>query len=118
MSQEDFKRKLTAILSSDVVEYSRLMGDDEEYTVRTLNKYKELIFKLVDKNNGRIIDSPGNNVLSEFASVVDAVRCGVQIQEDLKASNKELPENRKMEFRSCAVILSLFSDLRTLPSNR
>ena len=99
MSQEDFKRKLTAILSADVVGYSRLMGDDEESTVRTLNKYKEEIFNLVDKNNGRVIDSPGDNVLSEFVSVVDAVRCGVQIQENLKEHNYELPPNRKMDFR-------------------
>jgi adenylate cyclase len=96
---EDFKRKLAAILSADVVGYSRLMGDDEESTVRTLNKYKELIFNLIEKNNGRVIDSPGDNVLAEFVSVVDAVRCGVQIQEDLKANNEGLPENRKMEFR-------------------
>ena len=99
MATEDFKRKLTAILSADVVGYSRLMGEDEESTVRTLSKYKELIFSLIEKNNGRVIDSPGDNVLAEFASVVDAVRCGVQIQEDLKANNEELPSNRKMEFR-------------------
>ena len=99
MSQEDYKRKLTAILSADVVGYSRLMGEDEERTVRTLNKYKELIFNLVDKNNGRTIDSPGDNVLAEFASVVDTVKCAVQVQEDLKGHNNELSPNRKMEFR-------------------
>ena len=99
MTTEDFKRKLTAILSADVVGYSRLMGDDEESTVRTLNKYKEILFDLVNSNNGRVIDSPGDNVLAEFASVVDAVRGAVQIQVDLKKSNKLLPENKKMEFR-------------------
>jgi adenylate cyclase len=99
MTTEDFKRKLTAILSADVVGYSRLMGEDEESTVRTLNKYKELIFNLVDKGNGRVIDSPGDNVLAEFVSVVDAVRCGARIQEGLKANNHELPSDKKMEFR-------------------
>jgi adenylate cyclase len=99
MTTEDFKRKLTAILSADVVGYSRLMGEDEEATVLTLNKYKEMIFGLIERHNGRLVDSPGDNVLAEFASVVDAVRCGVQIQEDLKASNEELPPDRKMEFR-------------------
>ena len=99
MTTEDFKRKLTAILSADVVGYSRLMSEDEESTVLTLKKYKEIIFSLVEKNNGRVIDSPGDNVLAEFTSVVDAVRCGVQIQEDLKAQNDELSPDRKMEFR-------------------
>ncbi|MFC1841036.1 adenylate/guanylate cyclase domain-containing protein, partial [Thermodesulfobacteriota bacterium] len=99
MTENNFKRKLTAILSADVVGYSRLMGEDEESTVRSLNKYKELIFNLVGKNNGRVIDSPGDNVLAEFASVVDAVRCGVQAQEDLKGHNDELPPDKKMEFR-------------------
>jgi adenylate cyclase len=81
MSTDNFQRKLTAILSADVVGYSRLMGDDEEATVRTLNKYKEIISNLINRYNGRVIDSPGDNVLTEFVSVVDAVRCGVQIQE-------------------------------------
>ena len=57
MPTEDFQRKLTAILSADVVGYSRLMGDDEETTVRTLNKYKEIIFGLIESNNGRLVDS-------------------------------------------------------------
>jgi class 3 adenylate cyclase len=99
MNTEDFKRKLTAIFSADVVGYSRLMGEDEETTVRTLNKYKQMIFGFIERHNGRVIDSPGDNVLAEFSSVVDAVRCGVQIQEDLKANNEGLPENRRMEFR-------------------
>jgi len=81
MSSDNFQKKLPAILSADVVGYSRLMGDDEEATVRTLNKYKEIISNLINRYNGRVIDSPGDNVLAEFASVVDAVRCGVQIQE-------------------------------------
>ncbi len=99
MNTGNFQRKLTAILSADVVGYSRLMGKDEEATVRTLNKYKELILGLVERNNGRLVDSPGDNVLAEFVSVVNAVKCAVQIQRDLKKSNEELSPNRRMEFR-------------------
>lgn len=110
MATDDFKRKLTAILSADVVGYSRLMGEDEEETVLTLNKYKELIFNLVDQNNGRVIDSPGDNILTEFACVVDAVRCGVHIQEGLKEHNEELPSNRKMELRIGINICDIIQD--------
>ena len=70
MESEGFKRKLTAILSADVVGYSRLMRDDEESTVRYLNTYKEVIFDLVDRNRGRLVDSTGDNLLAEFASLV------------------------------------------------
>jgi adenylate cyclase len=99
MAQETFKRKLTAILSADVAGYSRLMRDDEEDTVHTLYEYKEMIFILIERNQGRLVDSTGDNLLAEFSSVVDAVRCAVQIQEDLKEKNEKLPENRKIEFR-------------------
>jgi adenylate cyclase len=93
------KRKLTALLSADVKGYSRLMGEDEKSTVETLKTYREVIGNLIRQYQGRVIDSPGDNVLSEFASVVDAVECAVKIQEELKKKNEELPENRRMEFR-------------------
>ena len=96
---EKVKRKLTAILSADVKSYSRLMGEDEEWTVRTLNTYKAVISSLVQQHRGRVVDSPGDNILTEFASVVDAVECSVEIQKELKTRNAELPENRRMEFR-------------------
>ena len=99
MSEQDFKRKLTAILSADVKGYSRLMREDEEATVRTITAYREVIGSVVRKHRGEVVDSPGDNILAEFASVVDAVRGAVEIQEELKARNAELPENRKMEFR-------------------
>ena len=99
MATEDFKRKLTAILSADVKGYSRLMGEDEEATVRTITAYREIIAKVVQKQRGRVVDSPGDNILAEFASVVDAVRSAVEIQEELKNRNADLPENRRMEFR-------------------
>jgi len=99
MTPHDLKRKLTAILSADVKGYSLLMGDDEEWTVRTLNVYKEVIRSLVGQHRGRVVDSPGDNLLAEFASVVDAVQCAVEIQQVLRAKNALLPENRRMEFR-------------------
>jgi adenylate cyclase len=95
----EVKRKLTAILSADVKGYSRLMGEDEEGTARTLNTYKEIMAGLVERHHGRVVDAPGDNVLAEFASVVDAVRCAVEIQKELKARNANIPENRRMEFR-------------------
>ena len=99
MTTQGFKRKLSAILSADVKGYSRLMGEDEDATVHTLKAYRGLIASLIHKYRGRVVDSPGDNILSEFASVVDAVRSAVEIQEKLKARNTDLPENRRMEFR-------------------
>jgi adenylate cyclase len=99
MAEEGFKRKLTAILSADVEGYSRLMGEDEDATIRTLTAYRELMSTLIQKHRGRVVDSPGDNLLAEFLSVVDAVRCAVEIQEELRVRNAELPENRRMEFR-------------------
>lgn len=99
MNTKDFKRKLTAIFSADVAGYSRLMGEDESATVKTLEAYKEAMFSLIKQHRGRLIDSPGDNLLAEFASVVDAVQCGVAVQNELKARNADLPENRRMQFR-------------------
>ena len=93
------ERKLAAIFSTDVAGYSRLMGDDEEATIRTLTAYRALISSLIQQYRGRVIDSPGDNLLAEFASVVDAVRCAVEIQHELKVKNDELPEHRQMRFR-------------------
>ncbi len=99
MADEGFKRKLTAILSSDVEGYSRLMGQDEDATIRTLTSYRELMSTIIQKHRGRVVDSPGDNLLAEFLSVVDAVRCAVEIQEELRVRNAELSENRQMLFR-------------------
>jgi adenylate cyclase len=70
MAEEVFKRKLVAILSADVAGYSRLMSDAEEATVRTLKAYREVISTLIKDHKGRVVDSPGDNVLAEFTSVV------------------------------------------------
>jgi adenylate cyclase len=99
MTTQEVKRKLAAILSADVKGYSCLMGEDEVGTIRTLNAHKEVAENLIQRHHGRIVDAPGDNVLAEFASVVDAVQCAVEIQKELKAKNSELPENRRMEFR-------------------
>jgi adenylate cyclase len=99
MSAESFKRKLTAILSADVKGYSRLMGDNEAETVKTLTAYRKIMGELIQQHRGRVIDSPGDNILAEFGSVVDAVQCSVAAQNEFKARNAELPENRRMEFR-------------------
>ena len=99
MADEGFKRKLTAILSADVEGYSRLMDNDEAATVRTLTAYRTVISDLVQQYSGRVVDSPGDNILAEFKSVVDAVNCAVDIQKELAERNAELPDNRKMRFR-------------------
>jgi len=99
MTTQEVKRKLVTILSADVKGYSRLMGEDEEGTIRTLNTYKEVMSSLIQQQRGRVVDAPGDNVLAEFGSVVDAVRCAVDIQKELKTRNAELPEKRRMEFR-------------------
>ena len=99
MADEGFKRKLAAILSADVEGYSRLMDDDEEATVRTLTSYRTAIADLVQQFRGRVVDAPGDNILADFTSVVDAVNCAVEIQRELAERNAELPYDRRMEFR-------------------
>jgi len=83
----------------DVQGYSRLMGDDEIATVKTITEYRKAVGSLVTEWKGRVVDSPGDNILAEFTSVVDAVQCAVEIQHVLKAKNNDLPENRRMVFR-------------------
>ena len=99
MNQEDFKRKLAAILSADVEGYSRLMGMDEEATVRTLTEYRDAVGRKVESHNGRVVDSPGDNILAEFTSIVDAVKCAVEVQKDIRTRNADVAENRQMVFR-------------------
>jgi len=97
--QDQFKRKLTTIFSADVAGYSRLMGEDEAATVKTLEQYKQVMSELIRQHRGRVIDSPGDNLLAEFTSVVDAVQCAVATQKEIQARNAELPESRRMQFR-------------------
>ncbi|MDH3880751.1 MAG: tetratricopeptide repeat protein [Desulfobacteraceae bacterium] len=99
MTQEGFKRKLTAILSADVVGYSRLMGEDEDTTVQTLTTYRDVISSLIKDHQGRVVDSPGDNILAEFVSVVNSLRCAWDVQQEIKSRNADLPENCRMNFR-------------------
>src|SRR5258708_912462 len=93
------ERKLTAILCADVFGYSRLMGENEEATLRTLSSHRKLIDSLIEQHHGRFVNSAGDSVLAEFASVVNAVQCAVDIETTLKAENANLPPERRMEFR-------------------
>ena len=99
MDVDHIKRRLAAIMSADVKGYSRLMREDETATVRTLNAYREIMTELIRQHHGRVVDSAGDNLLAEFASVVDAVQSAVAIQKELKVRNAELQVNRRLEFR-------------------
>ena len=99
MADEGFKRKLAAILSADVIGYSRLMRDDEEATVRDIAAHRVLISDIIQQHHGRVVDSPGDNILAEFASVVDAVNGAIRIQHEIKKRNADTAEDRRMEFR-------------------
>src|SRR5713101_5886037 len=93
------ERKLTTILHADVHGYSRLMGADEVATLRTLTAYRQVTDPLIQQHRGRVVGSAGDSILAEFASVVEAVQCAIEIQQALKARNNELPPDRRMEFR-------------------
>jgi adenylate cyclase len=99
MSKQKSKRKLVAILAADAKNYSRLMGADEAGTVRLLKSHFQAMSELVGKFHGRVVDIAGDNLLAEFASVVDAVQCALEIQQTLKARNEEMPEDRRLSFR-------------------
>jgi adenylate cyclase len=96
---EAAERKLAAILSADVVGYTRLLAQDEGATIRTLTDYREAIAMLVRQHRGRVVDAPGDNVLAEFPTALDAVQSAVEIQRVLRARNTDLPSERRMEFR-------------------
>ncbi len=99
MDTEEFRRKLTAILSAYVEGYGRLMRDDEETTIQTLTTYRSVMTLLIQKYRGRLVDATGDNLLAEFVSAVDSVKCAVEIQRELFEQNAELPENQRMRFR-------------------
>ena len=93
------ERRLAAILSADVQGYSRLMRADEIATICTLTAYRSLMASLIQQYRGRVVDDPGDNLLAEFPSVVDAVQCAVTIQRTLAMRNAVLPRRRQMVFR-------------------
>ncbi len=98
-SSSNITRKLAAILAADVQGYSRLMGEDEVATLQMLTAYRGVTDALIAQHHGRIVNTAGDSILAEFASVVDAVQCAVDIQHALNTKNAELPESRRMEFR-------------------
>ncbi|MEJ2587991.1 MAG: tetratricopeptide repeat protein [Deltaproteobacteria bacterium] len=99
MTTKEFKRKLSAIFSADAVGYSRMMGVDETATVEAITDCRAIMGGLIMQHRGRVVDSPGDNLLAEFGSVVDAVQCAVAVQKEFQARNAELPKNRRMQFR-------------------
>ncbi len=99
MGPQKIHRKRTTILSTDVQGYSRLLADDESATLHTLKNYREIIWSHIERHDGRVIDSPGDNVLAEFGNPVRAVTCAAEIQSELGEQNEALPERRRMRFR-------------------
>src|SRR5277367_2685587 len=100
MSEARVERRLAAILAADVAGYSRLMGVDEEGTLASLKACRrELIDPKVAEHCGRMVKTPGDGALVEFASAVDAVRCAVEIQRVMVERNAAIPEDRRIEFR-------------------
>ena len=99
MNAGSYNRKISTIWSADVAGYSRLMADDEEGTVQTLTRFRAVMSDLIGQHSGRVVDSPGDNLLAEFSSVVDTLRCAWDVQQELANRNTELPENRRMHFR-------------------
>jgi adenylate cyclase len=100
MAEPRVARRLAAILAADIVGYSRLMGTDEEATLAALKAcHRELIDPKIAEHGGRIVKTTGDGALVEFASVVDAVRCSVEIQRAMAERNAAIPEDRRVEFR-------------------
>ncbi len=99
MNSDRLPRKLAAILYADVAGYSRLTGDDEDATHRRLRDYLDLIAKTIDDHHGQVMHYAGDAVLAKFDAVVDALSSAVSVQEELKDQNKELPDERKVQFR-------------------
>src|SRR2546430_13055766 len=93
------ERKLAAILHADVQGYSRLLGEDEVTTLRTVASHLGLMRSLVEQHGGRAVGSRGDSLLAEFPSVVDAVQCAVEMQQALTVRNVEVPLARPVAFR-------------------
>src|SRR6516164_7415110 len=93
-------RRLTAILAADVAGYSRLMGADEEGTHKRLQAhFCELVNPKITEHRGRVVKNTGDGFLAEFASVVDAVRCAVEVQQGMADREPEVPAERRISFR-------------------
>src|SRR5215472_2027903 len=99
MAGERVQRRLAAILAADVAGYSRLMGSDDEGTLAGLKACRELIDLKSKQHRGRIVNTPGDSALVEFASAVDAARCAIEIQKEMAQRNAVISEDRRLEFR-------------------
>ena len=99
MEAHRVERKLSAIFAADVEGYSRLMGRDEVGTLRTLTAYRVIVDRLIASHHGRIFNTAGDSVLADFASVVDAVECAVEVQDAIGKENRDRPALEKMHFR-------------------
>jgi len=99
MASDKMKRKLTTIFCADVQSYSKMMAGDEAETLGRLRRYRAIMNELFDRHDGRQVNTWGDAVIAEFASVVEAVRCGVEIQEAIGDENRELPADKQMWFR-------------------
>ena len=93
------QRRLAAILSADAAGYSRLMSEDELATVRSISTCRAVVCELIASHHGRTVDTPGDNILAEFASALDAVEAACAMQAGLQECNASLPANRRMAFR-------------------
>jgi len=98
-NEQKVTRKLRAILSADVKGYSLLMADDEVHTIQTLKTYRQIMSEYVQRYTGRVVDSPGDNILAEFGSAVDAVQCAVEVQKRLKRENERFVGDKRLQFR-------------------
>jgi adenylate cyclase len=96
---EKLKRRLTTVLCADVHGYSRLMEADEPGTLATLQRYRTAMASLIERHDGRIVNTWGDAVIAEFPSVVEAVQCAIEIQQELSAQDPHLPEAQRMRFR-------------------
>jgi len=110
-TEDEVTRKLRAILSADVKGYSLLMADDETFTVNTLKSYRKVMSAQIVRAKGRVVDAPGDNLLAEFSSAVDAVQCAVEIQKILKEKNEDLPPDKRLEFRIGVKFYGFFKKL-------
>ncbi|MGB8578016.1 MAG: adenylate/guanylate cyclase domain-containing protein, partial [Pseudolabrys sp.] len=111
MIKDHVERKLAAIFAGDVAGYSRLMGVDEEGTLHQLKTHrKELVDPKITEHRGHIVKTTGDGMLVEFVSVVDAVRCAVEIQRGMAERNVEVPADRRIEFRIGINVGDIISD--------
>ena len=99
MAEDHQQRRLATILAADVFGYSRLVAENEEHTLRTLKAYRGIIDRLISGHEGRIFNTAGDSVLAQFQSAVEAVRCAIAIQQELRVQNAQVDEPHRMEFR-------------------